>query len=137
VVALVGDGAFQLLGPELSTLADAGIAVLYVVLHNGGYGWLQANLDRATATGAGGGRFGFLTPGRTALAGLAGTYGLAYAKVASAGALEPALRQAWAACQAGRSAVVEVVVDRHDAPPGMAALAGDLPASTSTSEVSS
>lgn len=132
VVALVGDGAFQLLGPELSTLADAGIAVLYVVLHNGGYGWLQANLDRVA--GPGGSRFGFLTPGRTALAGLAGAYGMGYARVADAGALEPALRRAWAACQDGRSAVVEIEVYRHDPPPGMESLAGDLPAPPSTLE---
>lgn len=45
VVALVGDGAFGLFAVDLPTLAENGLAVLYVVLVNGGYGWLQAESD--------------------------------------------------------------------------------------------
>ena len=38
VIALVGDGAFQMTGMELSTLVRRGMAVTVIVLDNGGYG---------------------------------------------------------------------------------------------------
>jgi indolepyruvate decarboxylase len=38
VVALVGDGAFQMTGMELSTIVGRGLAVTVIVLDNGGYG---------------------------------------------------------------------------------------------------
>ncbi len=41
VVALVGDGAFNLFSPELMTVAHNQIPVIYIVLKNGGYGWLE------------------------------------------------------------------------------------------------
>lgn len=127
VVALVGDGAFNLFGTELATVAGAGVAVLYVVLDNGGYGWLQANLDRAAGAAGSARRFGFLRPGPGGSAGARG-YGLGFTRVDDAAQLAPALRQAWATCAAGATAVVEVAVDIQDVPPGMAELAGDFPA---------
>jgi hypothetical protein len=62
------------------------------------------------------------------VAGLARAYGLAYARVTRADALEPALRYAATARGTGRTAVVEVSVDLRDVPPGMESLAGDFPA---------
>jgi len=41
VVALVGDGAFNLFSVELPTLIAQKLSILYVVLKNGGYGWLE------------------------------------------------------------------------------------------------
>ncbi|MBD7963042.1 thiamine pyrophosphate-binding protein [Fictibacillus norfolkensis] len=41
VIALVGDGAFNLFSVELATLITQKIPILYVVLKNGGYGWLE------------------------------------------------------------------------------------------------
>ncbi|MAT70300.1 MAG: preprotein translocase subunit Tim44 [Planctomycetaceae bacterium] len=38
VVAIVGDGAFQMTGMELSTLVRRGLPVIVIVLNNGGYG---------------------------------------------------------------------------------------------------
>lgn len=45
VVAFVGDGAFGLFAADLPTAVHRG-GLLYVVLRNGGYGWLQAQLDQ-------------------------------------------------------------------------------------------
>lgn len=123
VVALVGDGAFNLFAAELATLAGAGVGVLYIVLNNGGYGWLQANLD---LTG-GGSRFGFLAPRHDGLAALVRANGLSYARLSDHHQAERVLRRAWAACAAGRSAVVEACVDVRNVPPGLAELAGDVP----------
>ncbi|WP_046213431.1 thiamine pyrophosphate-binding protein [Paenibacillus wulumuqiensis] len=44
VVALVGDGAFNLFRSDLITAAEYRIPALYLVLNNGGYGWLQNQL---------------------------------------------------------------------------------------------
>lgn len=41
VVAFVGDGAFNLFRSELETVINNRVPVIYVVLKNGGYGWLQ------------------------------------------------------------------------------------------------
>jgi indolepyruvate decarboxylase len=38
VVALVGDGAFQMTGMEMSTMVNRGLAVTVIVLDNKGYG---------------------------------------------------------------------------------------------------
>jgi acetolactate synthase-1/2/3 large subunit len=120
VVALVGDGAFNLVRSELPTLAGLDVAVFYVVLDNGGYGWLQANLHRRLGPGS---RFSFLTAGTSAA-----HTGVVHTRVTDPGGCEAALREAWAACAAGRSAVVVVDVDIRDVPPGMEDLAGGFPA---------
>lgn len=41
VIALVGDGAFNLFESDLATAIQYQIPVVYIVLKNGGYGWLQ------------------------------------------------------------------------------------------------
>lgn len=43
-VAIVGDGAWGTLAADLPTLEAEGMPVCHVVLHNGGYGWLAAQL---------------------------------------------------------------------------------------------
>ena len=45
VVAIVGDGAFQMTGMELSTLVRRGLAVTVIVLDNGGYGTERVILE--------------------------------------------------------------------------------------------
>lgn len=124
VVALVGDGAFQLFSPDLPTVAEAGAPVLYVVLHNGGYGWLHVNARQVP----GGDDYHFLSPGRRTVAAVAEAAGLRYSKVTAPKQLASALHRAWRACAHGRSAVVEVYVDIRDVPPGLETLAGDFPA---------
>lgn len=41
-LAIVGDGAFQMTGTELSTLVDQGLRPIILLLNNGGYGMLEA-----------------------------------------------------------------------------------------------
>ncbi|MGG7572789.1 thiamine pyrophosphate-dependent enzyme [Streptomyces sirii] len=124
VVAVVGDGAFNLFRGELPTVADAGAAVLYVVLDNGGYGWLQSNLDRVSGPAS---RFAFTTPRPTGTEGLADAYGLGHRRVTTADELPAALADAWRRVAAGTTAVVEVAVALTDTPPGMTGSAGDFP----------
>lgn len=124
VVSVAGDGAFNLFRTELPTLADAGAAVLYVVLDNGGYGWLQTNLDRVSG---GGSRFSFTADRLTGNEGLAASFGLGYWRVDNPEDMDHVFRSAWKHCEAGTSAVVEVRVSLSDTPPGMAGPAGDFP----------
>jgi acetolactate synthase-1/2/3 large subunit len=124
VVAVVGDGAFNLFRAELPTLAQTDVSVLYVVLDNGGYGWLQAALD-----GRGGAsRFAFTGPYPTANAEMAAVYGLAYRRVEDLADIDDALQSGWKQVTAsGRSVLVEVSVALTDVPPGVAPAAGAQP----------
>lgn len=45
VIALIGDGAFNLFCSDLITAIEYQIPVIYIVLNNGGYGWLQNQLN--------------------------------------------------------------------------------------------
>ncbi|WP_030411462.1 thiamine pyrophosphate-binding protein [Streptomyces sp. NRRL S-1448] len=124
VVAVVGDGAFHLFRAELPTVADAGAAVLYVVLDNGGYGWLQSNLDRVSGPDS---RFAFTRPRPTGTDGLTSAYGLNHRRVTDPDRLPDALAAAWREVAAGTTSVVEVAVALADTPPGMTGAAGDFP----------
>ncbi|MFI9231171.1 thiamine pyrophosphate-binding protein [Streptomyces rimosus] len=124
VVSVAGDGAFNLFRSELPTLADAGAGVLYVVLDNGGYGWLQTNLDRVSGSGS---RFAFTADRPTGNEGLAAAYGLKYWRADNPDDLDRVLSAAWQHCASGTAAVVEVGVRLADSPPGMAGPAGDFP----------
>ncbi|MFI1652581.1 thiamine pyrophosphate-binding protein [Streptomyces avidinii] len=125
VVAVVGDGAFNLFRSELPTVADAGAAVLYVVLDNGGYGWLQTNLDRVSGPGS---RFAFTADRPTGSEGLTHAYGLGYWRVDNPDDLHGVLHTAWQHCaEHGTSGVVEVGVSLADSPPGTSGAGGDFP----------
>ncbi|GGP79860.1 thiamine pyrophosphate-binding protein [Saccharothrix coeruleofusca] len=114
VVAFVGDGAFTLFHADLATVRREAGGVLYVVLRNGGYGWLHAQLDRNG-----------LDPVRYPFASDPPPQGPG---VTTRAELEPALRRAWAACARGEVAVVDVDVRLTDTPPGMDDLHGEFPA---------
>ncbi len=45
VVALVGDGAFNLFCSDFMTAVQYQIPLIYLVLNNGGYGWLQNQMN--------------------------------------------------------------------------------------------
>lgn len=45
VIALVGDGSFQMTGMEISTAARCGLAPIVLVLNNGGYGTFRSMID--------------------------------------------------------------------------------------------
>ena len=125
VVALVGDGAFTMVANDLVTIAREHIPVLYVVLRNGGYGWLQRQLDdRGSGT-----RFRFLHPDEDLP--VPGHRNLHHAVVADAAALRPAVQEALVACGKGRVAVLEVVVDLDDVTEEIAELSDDSAPKTS------
>ncbi|MEV6394052.1 thiamine pyrophosphate-binding protein [Streptomyces sp. NPDC051907] len=115
VAAFVGDGAFGLFRSDLATVADAGAAVLYVVLHNGGYGWLQSQLDHL---GEAAQRFSFVRdePGIPEPGRLPGVY---QHVVVDKGELASVLSTAVKECAAGRVSVVHVPVGLDDVPPGI------------------
>ncbi|MEV0839485.1 thiamine pyrophosphate-binding protein [Actinocatenispora sera] len=121
VVALVGDGAFGMLGADLAVLAEQRIGVLFVVLDNGGYGWLQSQWDKRSE---GGDRFRFVaSPGLREL-----PAAVHRAVVSTADAIDAELDRALKECAAGRVAVVEVPVALSDVPADLDELDGDFPA---------
>lgn len=116
VVALVGDGAFGMVGNDLLTLAREGVGVLYVVLRNGGYGWLQRQLDdRGGPT-----RFRFLHPDEELP--VPRHRNVVHAAVTGLAALRRALADALVAVREGRVAVLEVDADPADVPDEIAEL---------------
>ncbi len=122
VVALVGDGAFGMLGRDLGVVADEGIGVLYVVLNNGGYGWLQSQLDKLGAPNS---RFRFVSEQDT-LGVLPD--GVHHAVVRHSGELAEELDRALKECSNGRVAVLEIPVALTDVPADLSELEGDFPA---------
>lgn len=129
VVALVGDGAFAMAGVDLETFVRERLGVLFVVLCNGGYGWLQSQLEQRGLAASG---FRFADgPGAVTGAGPTGPgpVGLRTAVTAEVSELESELRAAAAHCRAGGVAVIRVPVDLGDVPPGIESLAGDFPES--------
>jgi len=113
VVALVGDGAFNVFRSDLGTVRRYVPGVMYVVLRNGGYGWLHAQLASQG-----------LDPARFPFAADPPPDG---PRVTVKGDLEPALREAWAACGRGEVATVFVDVRLSDTPPGIDDIHGDFP----------
>ncbi|MGW6917515.1 thiamine pyrophosphate-binding protein [Kitasatospora sp. NPDC054939] len=113
VAALVGDGAFGSLGADLQSAAEAGAAVLYVVLDNGGFGWLQHALD---GRGPGASRFRFTAAERPGPERAGGAAPLRI-RVERAEELDDALAEARRHTAKGRPAVVEVAVRLDDLPP--------------------
>lgn len=130
VVAFVGDGAFNLFRSDLSTFAREQLGVLFVVLCNGGYGWLQSQLDQR---GLDGERFRFIDSSRiTAEAG--DGFDVHQAVVSNNVELEPELRKAFENSSAGRVSVVYVPVDLSDSPAGISEIDGDFPVISEDSE---
>nr|MDT0660474.1 thiamine pyrophosphate-binding protein [Micromonospora sp. DSM 115978] len=113
VVAFVGDGAFNLFRADLPTAAGAGVGLLYLVLNNGGYGWLQHQLTESGLSSAG--RFRFAGPGPADPEQPAGPEW--HQRVTRRADLAAALARGWARCAAGQLAVVEIAVRLDDTPP--------------------
>ncbi|MCG5213841.1 thiamine pyrophosphate-binding protein [Streptosporangium soli] len=126
VAAFVGDGAFGKLGADLDVLVESGIGVLFLVLDNGGYGWLQAQLDaQREKAGAGHSRFRFA--GDVAMTDpVTGDtrFGPHHAVVDDKTRLEKELRLAAEECAAGRVAVVRIPVRLDDVPADLTEMEG-------------
>ncbi|WP_320068869.1 thiamine pyrophosphate-binding protein [Micromonospora sp. RTGN7] len=124
VVAFIGDGAFGMLGNDLGVLVEEGIGVLYVVLRNGGYGWLQAQLNKAGGSGS---RFSFVSADGTADTCHATQPGVHHVVLMDKDRLHQDLELALEATVKGQVAVVEVPVRLSDIPAALAELDGDFP----------
>ncbi|MGO1049596.1 thiamine pyrophosphate-binding protein [Crossiella sp. CA198] len=123
VIAFVGDGAFNLFRSDLETLGREGIGVVYVVLRNGGYGWLQSQLDQH---GLPADRYPFVS-GELAAAAHATPPRVEQVVISDKAALAEGLGRAVTASLEGRVTVVHVPVELSDAPPGISDLEGDFP----------
>ncbi|MGC0317831.1 thiamine pyrophosphate-binding protein [Kitasatospora acidiphila] len=126
VVALVGDGAFALFDADLPTLIEHRLGVLYLVLRNGGYGWLQSQLDQRV-TPLRDYRFADPTvpgPGARELP------GLHQFTLDDRTTLRADLEQAWKLCQSGHPVVLNVPVELTDALFAGAQAGGDFPVLT-------
>ncbi|MDQ3761808.1 MAG: thiamine pyrophosphate-binding protein [Actinomycetota bacterium] len=124
VVALIGDGAFGMLGHDLVTAAEEAPGLLYVVLDNGGYGWCQNNVDQYPDIAH---RFHFAADRRigTLTGGAANVH---IVRVESEDGLLAGIRQAWQQCRRQRTSVLVVPVDRADGPLAGTPIAGAFPA---------
>jgi TPP-dependent 2-oxoacid decarboxylase len=109
-LVLVGDGAFQMTGMELSTCARFGLDPIVIVLNNGGYATERLILD---------GAFNDVQPwDYSKLPGLLGA-GHSYV-VETAGELEAALDAARA--RDGQFCLIDVRLDRNDVSPALVRL---------------
>ena len=122
VAALVGDGAFGIVHNELSSVADAGVGVLYVVLRNGGYGWLAHQWQPLATDDS---RYRFVRPGAPLC--VPRHDRVWHAVIDVKGDLGKVLAEAVDVVASGSPAVVEVAVHLDDVPPGIADLDGDFP----------
>ncbi|MEY9872146.1 acetolactate synthase-1/2/3 large subunit [Streptacidiphilus sp. MAP12-33] len=122
VIAFVGDGAFAMVANDVATLAREGVGVTYVVLRNGGYGWLQCQLDQHGTEAT---RFHFLSgqQGSDLPVHPAAWHAVLHDKAALADQLTEALLHS----AKGQVAVLEIPVTIADAPPGITELDGDFP----------
>ena len=106
VICVVGDGAFQMTGIELSTAGKYGMAPIVFIINNDGYGTQRHIID---------GTFNNILPWNyTKLTELLG-YGKS-AKVHTLGELEQAMT---AALADNTLHLIEVVVPRHDSSPSL------------------
>jgi acetolactate synthase-1/2/3 large subunit len=103
VVALAGDGCFQMTSQELATAMQAGAAVVVVVIDNGIYGTIRMHQERAYP----GRVVGTDLPSPDFVA-LANSLGAHAERVTATAEFEPALRRA---LTCGRAALIEMVCD--------------------------
>jgi indolepyruvate decarboxylase len=106
-LVLVGDGAFQMTGPEIAHAASYGCNPLVVVLNNGSWEMLQAFVPGA--------RYNSTVP--WPFARLAELWGAAGFEVRTHGELRAAVARAWTD---GRPALIEVFLERGDISPVLA-----------------
>jgi indolepyruvate decarboxylase len=106
-LVLVGDGAFQMTGPEIAHAAAYGCNPLVIVLNNGRWEMLQAFVPGA--------RYNTTVP--WPFARLAELWGASGFEVRTHGEFRAALAQAWVA---GRPALIEVFLEPGDISPVLA-----------------
>ncbi|MEU3963319.1 thiamine pyrophosphate-binding protein [Streptomyces buecherae] len=123
VVAFVGDGAFNLFDADLPTAIEQGHGLLYVVLDNGGYGWLQSQLDQRERPVPG---HSFIDPAAVSSR-IPQLPGLRHLTLSGKATLLSDVTQAWKWCAAGDVVVLTVLARMDDALFADAAAGGDFP----------
>lgn len=121
VVAFVGDGAFNIFRSDLLTVLEQKLPLIYVVLKNGGYGWLQNQLNQQGGVS----RFRFASAPPRDCIGMVRHPQLEHIQVPDKEALDESLQRAYSATLQGRTAILEVTVHLEDVPPGVQELHGD------------
>ena len=105
VVAIVGDGAFQMTGLELITAATHGLPLVVFVFHDGELGQIsqfqKIPLNRKTCT----------VLGDLQVEGIAIATGAAYLDLPNDGAVEAVLSKALSTARKGRPVIVDVRID--------------------------
>lgn len=122
VIAFVGDGAFAMVANDVATLAREGVGVTYLVMRNGGYGWLQCQLDQHGESAT---RFRFL--GDEVALPVPAHPSVWHGVVTDKSTLDEQLGEALLHSAKGHLAVLEVPLVIDDAPPGITELEGDFP----------
>ncbi|AFC29601.1 acetolactate synthase large subunit [Paenibacillus mucilaginosus 3016] len=112
VVCLTGDGCMFMHGTEISTAVNNGAGVIFIVLNNGRLDMVNKGMRHATGRSDG---TVYETPLQAAL--LAEALGASAFTASSPPELEGALEKA---LQAGKAAVIEVLVDPEEIPPTLA-----------------
>ncbi|OZM72897.1 acetolactate synthase [Amycolatopsis antarctica] len=123
VVAFVGDGAFGLFDADLPTAVAHGGGIIYVVLRNGGYGWLQSQLNARTEKPSG---FAFLDSAAVG-ARAADLPGVRQVALMDKNTLAADIAQAWKAAESGEVVVLNVPVRIADAMFTEETAGGDFP----------
>lgn len=106
VVCFAGDGCFQMTSQEFGTAAQAGAAVLVIVVDNGMYGTIRMHQEREYPE-----RVHATSIQNPEFAQIATAYGAFGERVDARDELRPALRRAVEATRSGRPALLHLVVD--------------------------
>jgi acetolactate synthase-1/2/3 large subunit len=124
VVALVGDGAFNLFFSDFITAVQYQIPLIYLVLNNGGYGWLQNQMNYKHLSGQSlpfvseAAKTGIQIPQYEFVESLA---------IRSKGEAREQLQLAWQKYQENKLVVVEVYADLADVHEKISHVYGDFP----------
>lgn len=127
VIAWVGDGAFRLFQSDLITVLENQIPLVYMVLKNGGYGWLQHQWNQHHDQSRGHFGYSFISAPAEALEWAATHPQLVHLTLSEKAQLERVVKEACLLQSRGKTVVVEIAVQLHDIPPGMETVAGDFP----------
>lgn len=127
VIAWVGDGAFNLFKSDLQTVVEQRIPVMYIVLKNGGYGWLQHQWEQQVDHSSEHSRFHFTDPPSDYFQWGRDHPQIEFLEITEKMKLEQTLEKAHQFQLKGKTVVVEILVQLRDIPPGMQEIEGDFP----------
>ncbi|MEB4784549.1 thiamine pyrophosphate-binding protein [Paenibacillus jamilae] len=124
VVALVGDGAFNLFCSDFMTAVQYQIPVIYLVLNNGGYGWLQNQMNYKHISGQ---AFPFVSEAVKTGIQIPQYEFVESLAIRSKGEAREQLQLAWQKYKENKLVVVEVFADLADVHEKISHVYGDFP----------